>query len=354
MRVAVLGPDPRFGGGAAAHTGALVQALDELGHDVERLFVPHPALRGGGVSVDRIEAVRITRGSRALVGAARAADACWVAGPLATHGYAAALSGRAYDCWAGTTVADENRGRSTGLSAGRRIALVANEPPLRRIERRVLDRARRLFATGAASRDAIARAAGRDVDVLPLPVDGDHFAPGPDDAWLERLHRPVLAVVGRVDDPRRNVRLALDAFSLIRARIPAARLRVIGAARDVRAAGGVEFLGEVPSVAEQLRDASLLLLPSRQEGFGIAAAEALACGVPVVSTPSGGPEELLRASRGGIVLEGFTPDELAVRTVELLEDVARLTEMRRNGRIFVLREHSPARLRELVARALAD
>jgi glycosyltransferase involved in cell wall biosynthesis len=354
MHVAVLGPDPLFGGGAAAMTDALDRALRELGHDVERIFVPHPGLRGGGMAATRVETIRIARGSRALAPGLREADALWVAGPLATHGYAAALAGRTYDCWAAATLSDENRGRRRGLSIVRRAALAANEPFLRRIERRVLLGARRLFATSPASRDAIAGVTGRGVDLLPLPVDGEHFAPVTDETWLAGLELPLLAVVGRVDDPRRNVALALAAFRIIRARVPTARLRVIGPARHSRAEDGVEFLGEVPSVAEHLREASLLLLPSRQEGFGLAAAEALACGVPVVSTPSGGPEELLRASGGGIVLEGFTPHELAARTVELLEDVARLTEMRRNGRIFVLREHSPARLRELVAQALAD
>ena len=69
--------------------------------------------------------------------------------------------------------------------------------------------------------------------------------------------------------------------------------------------------GDTASVAEVLRGASALLLPSHQEGFGIVAAEALACGVPVVTTPTGGPEELVRGSGAGVVLEGFSPEELA-------------------------------------------
>jgi glycosyltransferase involved in cell wall biosynthesis len=107
-------------------------------------------------------------------------------------------------------------------------------------------------------------------------------------------------------------------------------------------------------VAAQLRRATLFVLPSLQEGFGIAAAEALAAGLPVVTTPSGGPEALVSDSGGGIVLSGFSPEELAEAVRGLLEDPARLAELRRRGREYVVREHSPARFRELLAEALAE
>jgi glycosyltransferase involved in cell wall biosynthesis len=358
--LAVVGPDPSFGGGAAAHTRAFLDAADALGRDAELLYVPHPALGAdrARLSLERIEALRIARGSRRLVPAVRAAAQCWVAGPLAMHGYAAALSGRPYACWAGTSLADENRGRLPGLDASRRLATRVNAPFLARLERTVLRGAVRVYATSAASRAALERTGAVEagaVGLLPLPVDTERFAPEADDSWLARLERPVLAVVGRADDPRRNLALAIEALPLIRASVPNATLRVIGPRPPQGSAGeGVEVLGEVVSVAEPLREASLLLLPSRQEGFGLAAAEALASGVPVVATPSGGPEELLRASGGGVVLDGWTARELADRSLELLGDVATLSEMRRRGRDYVSREHSPARVRELVAAALAE
>jgi glycosyltransferase involved in cell wall biosynthesis len=214
-----------------------------------------------------------------------------------------------------------------------------------------------VYATSPASRDAVARAGGLDpvrIRILPLPVDVDVFSPEPDEAWLARLEQPALTVVGRADDPRRNLALALDAFRLVRAHVPRATLRIVGARPPQVLPEGVEALGEVESVAAPLRESSLLLLPSRQEGFGIAAAEALACGVPVVSTASGGPEDLLRRSGGGVVVDGWTPEAFAAAAVELLEDGATLAAMRRRGRDHVVREHEPARLRELLAAAFEE
>ena len=74
----------------------------------------------------------------------------------------------------------------------------------------------------------------------------------------------------------------------------------------------------------------------------------------LVTTPSGGPEELLRASGGGRVLAGFGAEELADALVELLRDPVTLAAMRRRGRDYVVREHSPQRFRELLAVACAE
>jgi glycosyltransferase involved in cell wall biosynthesis len=353
----VVGADPRFGGGSQAHTRALVDAAQALGREPELLFVPHPALRPEERPrrLDRVEALRLLRGSRVLLPAVREARTVWVAAPLAMHGWAAARSGRPYTCWAGTSLADERRGRVSALPASRRLAARLNAPVLDRLERAVLRGAEHVYATGDTSRTAVARAAGLDpgrVGILPLPVDVDRFRPLPDEEWLARLERPVLAFVGRTEDPRKNLALALEALPLVRERLPRATLRVIGAGR-VPDLDGVEALGEVPSVAESLREAALLVLPARQEGFGIAAAEALACGVPVVATPSGGPEGLLRRSGGGIVTHGWDAAGFAAAVLSLLEDVATLSAMRHRGHAYVVREHSPGRLQELLAAALA-
>jgi glycosyltransferase involved in cell wall biosynthesis len=352
--LAVIGPDPRFGGGGAAQVDAFLVAARELGREPQLLFASHPTFEGKVWTPERVEAIRQLRSGLRYAPPAKEATSLWVVGPLATHGLAAPPTERRYGCWLGTTLDDEWSARARGIDRGRRVAQRLNALVLRRLERRVIREAARVYATSPSSREALAVASGvseAEFAVLPIPVDVETLAPEPDETWLARLEAPVLTFVGRADDPRKNLELLLEALPLIRARVPAARLRLIGRPPRVLP-DGVEALGEVDSIAVPLRESSLFVLPSWQEGFGIVAAEALASGVPVVTTPSGGPEHLVRASGGGRVLAGWDAEELAAAVSELLGDAATLGRMRAAGREHVVREHSPDRFRSLLADAL--
>jgi glycosyltransferase involved in cell wall biosynthesis len=354
--LAVVAQDPNFGGGARAHLEAFVHAARELDREPEVLYVPHPTLRPDvhASPLERIEALRVLRGSRALVPRIREARDVWVVATVASHGLAAARSGRPYKCWLATSLASENRGRAPGLRVSRRVALHVNAPSLRRLEREVLARADALFAISKSSAAEVAEAAGvpaGNVGVIPIPVDTDHFAPEPDNVWVNRLARPIIAFIGRSDDPRKNVDLLLAAAPVIRQSLPNASILLVGSPPARAVPAGVSVAGPVADLPLVLRQASLFVLPSLQEGFGIVAAEALATGVPVVATRSGGPEELVNNSGGGILLDGFTPEELATRVVELLSDADGLLERRKLGRAYVEREHASERTRVALAAA---
>lgn len=361
--LAVVGVDPRFRGGALAQMEAFWNGAVALGREPELHYLAHPTLRGVPLdgspldvpgyrprfgNVDSVNQWDVGRVAPAL----RDARSVWVVSTSATHGYPAARSGRPYRCWVGTGLADEWAGRRPALGASRRLAIRVNAPLLRRLERRVLRGAERVYATSPWSAASVARAGGLvpgDVGILPIPVDVHALTPAPDDEWRATLDEPVLVFVGRADDPRKNAPLLLDAL----ASIPGARLLLVGSPPAGPLPNTVETTGVVPSIAPHLRRGSLFVLPSFQEGFGIAAAEALAAGLPVVTTPCGGPEALVRESGGGVVLGGFTAEELAWTVRDLLADPDALAEMRTRGREHVEREHSPERFRELLAEAFA-
>jgi len=344
--LAVLGPDPAFGGGGAAQLDAFLAAAAALGRTADVHTVQMPSRSR---PVDSLNQAVF---GRRVASRLRAARDVWVVATSASNGYAAALSGRPYSAWIGTGLEDEWAGRRPGLRRSRRLAIRANGPLLLRLERRVLAGARRVYATSPSSRESVARAGRLDesaVGILPLPVDLDRFAPAPDAEWQETLAGPVIVFVGRANDPRKNVGLLLDALPLL----PGVRLLLVGEPPDGPLPPRVEATGVVDSVVPSLRRGTLFVLPSHQEGFGLVAAEAMAAGLPVVTTPSGGPEALVRDSRGGVVLSGYSTEELVATVRGLLDDPALLEDMRRSGRDYVAREHSPERLRELLAEALA-
>jgi glycosyltransferase involved in cell wall biosynthesis len=326
------------------------------------LYLAYPRLRGTSAPprgtafrqvVPNLDAANQLAAAARAAARVRRADAAFVVAAAASHGFGARLSGRPYGCWVATALADEWDPRRRQLPRSRRLALGISAPALRAMERSVLRQARVLWAISDATRRGLAGAAGIDeerIRVVPIPLDLDGLTPLPDAEWAGRTE---ILFLGRASDPRKNVRLLLEALPLIRAELPEATLRLVGEPPPGALPEGATAVGMVTAIAPELRRASLLVLPSLQEGFGMVVAEAFACGVPVVVTPSGGPEATVRASGAGEVLSGFTPNELAATVVRLLRDPARLLELRHRGRAYVERTHAPAQLEQALAEALA-
>ncbi|HEY4376110.1 MAG TPA: glycosyltransferase family 4 protein [Acidimicrobiales bacterium] len=120
--------------------------------------------------------------------------------------------------------------------------------------------------------------------------------------------------------PRNGVDLLVDAWR--EARLPAGcRLVIAGGGSELQAvrrrADGdpsIDVMGEVSEtdLPGLYQEADAFVLPSRHgEGFGLAAAEASACGIPVIATDSGGPTDLVRDGENGLVVEPGSAAALA-------------------------------------------
>ena len=228
--LAIIGPDPAFGGGGRALTEALWRAAAEIGHEPELHFLRNdrmPAAEQDPVFTRRQEVrsplpVPDAEPYKLMLAATRigkrvsGAGACFVCAPTASYGYGAVLSRRPYACWAGTTVDEEWSGRRHGLDRLRRTAHGLGAPVAHRLESSTLSHARVLWAISDATRRALAAVADRreqEVRVVPIPVDAQHFTPLPDEEWERELSRPQLVFVGRANDPRKNLPLLLEAWT---------------------------------------------------------------------------------------------------------------------------------------------
>ena len=161
--------------------------------------------------------------------------------------------------------------------------------------------------------------------VIPNGVDTTLFRPGRDRSIRDTLGLPADAIlvgtVGNVRAPK-AYEVLLQAAALLAKRSKRFYFVIAGEAsgklgasllelRDQLALGErLSFLGLRADVATVLQNLDIFALSSRTEGFSIACIEAMACGVPVVATRSGGPQQILD-EKTGILVAVDSPEELA-------------------------------------------
>ena len=193
-------------------------------------------------------------------------------------------------------------------------------------ERRLAHEADLVIAVSEAERRTVLERLGGDEDrvrVVPLGVDTELFHPCAtrdcmeDRDWLSSGGRPEAIVVGRLH-PLKGFDLAIDAVAAIDAeRRPA--LRIVGAPppdgddyvralHDAVARHGMlrttAFDGALrrSDLAERIRRAAVMLVPSHSETFGLVALEAAASGVPVIARAAGGLREAVLDGETGMLI----------------------------------------------------
>lgn len=102
--------------------------------------------------------------------------------------------------------------------------------------------------------------------------------------------------------------------------------------RELNTCGKTRFLGKAKSVGRLLSIADLFILPSETESFGLAALEAMACGVPVVSSNTGGLPEVNTHGVTGYMANVGDIQALADYSIELLSDEKKLNTFKSNAR----------------------
>jgi glycosyltransferase EpsD len=127
---------------------------------------------------------------------------------------------------------------------------------------------------------------------------------------------PAIVVIGRLT-AEKNLDLIVEAFRLVRTAIPTACLWFVGSAHvgdkpwSIPKAANIRQIPWVSNAYPYIAGSDLLVSASRREGFGLALAEAMALGVPVVSVANRGAREIERQAPGRLQLAHSSPAAFA-------------------------------------------
>jgi L-malate glycosyltransferase len=183
----------------------------------------------------------------------------------------------------------------------------------------------------------------KEVEVIPNFVNCDVFQPADGTCRRQEFARcgePILVHLSNFR-PVKRVPDVIEIFARVRAEIPS-KLLMIGdgpqrtvAEWMVREHGltkDVVFLGKQNQVQDLLNCADVMLLPSEMESFGLAALEAMACGVPAVCSRVGGLPEVIRDGLEGFLVSPGDVQTMSARALEILMDPAKRESMGRAAR----------------------
>ena len=216
---------------------------------------------------------------------------------------------------------------------GTDITIVGQDRSYLPITRWGIEQSDAVTAVSSYLRDVTVREFGvrRTIEVVPNFVDTRQYRPDGASPFAQAIARNGEALIVHVSNfrPVKRVQDVLAVFDRIRRQVPA-RLLLIGDGPDRSLAerlareGGFEdrttFLGNVAAVEMILPATRLMLLPSDAESFGLAALEAMACGVPVVGTAAGGLPEVVEDGKHGFLRPVGDVEGMAEAALGLLRD----------------------------------
>lgn len=169
------------------------------------------------------------------------------------------------------------------------------------------------------------------------------------------LDVPVLVVVAQLIE-RKGHRFLLQALRQILVKYPTTRVLFVGEGEataslqaqvaELGLEGTVRFLGYRNDIGDILRASDILVHPATMEGFANVAMQAMAAGIPVVSSDVGGMSESVRHEVCGLLVPPRDPDALAASIVRLINDAALRSQFGARGKEIVTSTFTPAAMVE--------
>ncbi|MFM2305350.1 MAG: N-acetyl-alpha-D-glucosaminyl L-malate synthase BshA [Bacteroidota bacterium] len=182
----------------------------------------------------------------------------------------------------------------------------------------------------------------REIEVIPNFIDFSRFKKTNKDHFKKAIAPNGERILTHVSNFRKVKRVedVVKMFEIVHKAIPS-KLFLVGdgpermgiemLCRNLKICEDVRFLGKQEAVEELLAVSDLFLLPSETESFGLAALEAMAVEVPVISSNAGGIPEINIHGKTGYMSNVGDYADMAKNAIYILQDDARLKEFKKNA-----------------------
>lgn len=169
----------------------------------------------------------------------------------------------------------------------------------------------------------------KEIDVIPNFIDTDFFKENADGCFKKHIAPNNEKILVHTSNfrPVKRVTDTIKIFEQVLKEVPA-KLVLVGdgpdrsecerLCRQLEICQHVKFLGKQEGLVEILSSSDVFLIPSQSESFGLAALEAMSCGIPVVSSSVGGLPELIRHNETGYIAEIGDIDRMSKYVIDLL------------------------------------
>ena len=183
----------------------------------------------------------------------------------------------------------------------------------------------------------------KEIEVIPNFVDTQLYKPMEADCIKRRLAAEGEKILVHTSNfrPVKRVTDVIKVFDIVQKEIPS-KLLLIGdgpdrsecerLTRQLDLNDKVKFLGKQEGLVEILSCSDLFLIPSQSESFGLAALEAMACGLPVISSSVGGLPELVKHNESGFIAEIGDVERMAKYAIDLLTNEKKYKIFSKNSR----------------------
>ncbi len=228
---------------------------------------------------------------------------------------------------------------------GTDITLVGQDPSFRAVTKFSMEVSDALTTVSKYIYDRTYESFGikKPIKIIPNFVDITRFKPDQEGCDRSEFASPDEKIIIHMSNyrPVKNADDVVRTFGIVNERIPSKLIlvgdgpeapNVLSLAEGMGLKEKTIFLGEQDMVESVLCKADLFLLPSASEGFGLAALEALACGVPVVGSIVGGLPELVTDDEVGYLEPIGDVEAMAKKSIEILSNDELRQSLSKNAR----------------------